>query len=84
MNLNYTRLGVLLIRIQAILIIAESISGVLMAIPLLAQGGFDASKYGVPNYAISLFLRPIVGLLLFAFSIPIAQKALGFLDAKKE
>lgn len=81
MNLNYTRLGVLLLRIHAVILIAQAIPGVAISIPALFQSA-EFAKMGVPNYAISILLQPAIGVLLLVFSVPIARKAVGFLDQK--
>ena len=81
MNLNYTRLGVLLLRIQGVILVAQSIPRLAMAIPTLFQSA-KFSKLGVLNHDIFILFQPIIGVLLFVFSIPIAQKAVGFLDQK--
>ena len=82
MNLNYTRLGVLLIRVHAVIAIAQAIPGIAMAIPALSQIS-ELAGAGLPNYALTILLQPVIGVLLFVFSVPIAQRAVGFLDQNK-
>jgi hypothetical protein len=57
MNLNYTRLGVLLLRMHAIVPVAQSLPGIAMAIPDPGRSS-EFAKYGIADYSISILLQP--------------------------
>lgn len=82
MNLNYTKLAILLLRVSGITIVAHSISGIAMSIPALLRFS-EYTEAGIPNYALSVVLQPAVGALLIALSVPLARKFVSFLDEEK-
>jgi phosphate/sulfate permease len=81
--MNYTKIGILLLRVSAVITIFESIPGIGVAI----VAAFDLSQFGVtkiPNFLYSTILQPIVGVLLYYFSIPIAKRIGRIIDEQED
>ncbi len=82
MKFSYTRLGVLLLRIHSIIGVFGSISSNLVV--YLRDREFVKLTTRIrpeENFLLSL-LFPIICIIIYVFAIPIAQRAVGFLDAK--
>jgi hypothetical protein len=81
MNLSYTKLGILLLRVQGVILILHAIPGITMAvIAMLSVEDFGRSS----SYILGTFLQPVIGLILYLAAVPIASRAVGFLDRRNE
>jgi hypothetical protein len=78
MELNYTKLAILLLRLQGVITILSWIPQAHIAYFYIFSDS-DFTK-GVPNYAISILLQPIIGIVFIVFSIPIARRVAALLN----
>jgi hypothetical protein len=77
MPFSYTKLAILLLRIQGVIVILQSIPGITMSfIALLTVDGMGRSQ----TYMWATFLQPIIGIILYTAAIPLAGRAVAFLD----
>ncbi len=77
MPFSYTKLAILLLRIQGVILILQSLPGMTMSlIALLTVEGMGRTQ----SYMWATFLQPVIGIILYVVAIPLAERAAGFLD----
>ncbi len=80
MNLSYTKLAILLLRVQGLITIVASIPSVTSTLISILTRGDEFRKFDY-SYQWGFFLQPIIGIIIFIFAVPLASKAAGFLDS---
>ncbi len=81
MKFSYTRLGVLLLRIQSIIMILNSVSSVSMSYFFEIQRRTLDERFRPEGQFLISLIYPVIGILIYLFAVPLAQRAVGFLDA---
>ncbi len=81
MSFSYTKLAILLLRIQGVITILHSIPSVTSAlISILSRD--DVMKHS--NFMLGYFFQPLIGLILYLFAVPLATRAVGFLESRNQ
>lgn len=77
MTFSYTKLAILLLRVEGIILILEAIPGIAMA--LIAIINIDGMGHE-SSYMLATFLQPVIGLGICLSASPLATRTVSFLD----
>ena len=81
MPISYTKLAIVLLRIQGLILTLQAIPIITMTvIAFTTIDGIGRSS----NYILASFLQLVIKLILYIAAVPLATGAVSFLDRKKE